>query len=471
MAIEVGKSPEDFKKEFLDPVSDSFCLAKWFEATIWLYIGQTASCHHNPTHKIKLDPKAPGSLHNTVEKIHERQSMRRGEKPKGCNYCWNAEETGVISDRVNKSKGYDTKLIAKAQKDDYPIPQKIEIAFDRTCNLACAYCEPKFSTTWANDIKKHGSYNLITNDRFNKDWKDELYKEEDNPYIDAFFQWWETLQHHLKVIRFTGGEPLLHKKFWDFLDKIDKEQTYRGSLIVNSNLIHPKGQVERFIEKTKFLWDDMVEWDMEHGAVWPDKIGWKPVGQWDRMVEIHTSCESNMTQAEFTRDGFKRDIWQDNVQKVLENSGIRLTFTTAINNMSVWSYVDYLKRVNNLRRDFGKHRIQINSNRVYHPQFHQVALIPQEYREELALELEEEFPKLEQLQDITTRNTILNHINFLKNSAFDEKHSPATEEAILQDMIKFLDQYLIRRGKTLKGLDPRYIEWVEQTRNRWLQNG
>ena len=471
MAIEVGKRPEDFKKEFLDPVSDSFCLAKWFEATIWLYIGQTASCHHNPTHKIKLDPKAPGSLHNTVEKIHERQSMRRGEKPKGCNYCWNAEETGVISDRVNKSKGYDTKLIAKAQKDDYPIPQKIEIAFDRTCNLACAYCEPKFSTTWANDIKKHGSYNLITNDRFNKDWKDELYKEEDNPYIDAFFQWWETLQHHLKVIRFTGGEPLLHKKFWDFLDKIDKEQTYRGSLIVNSNLIHHKGQVERFIEKTKFLWDDMVEWDMEHGAVWPDKIGWKPVGQWDRMVEIHTSCESNMTQAEFTRDGFKRDIWQDNVQKVLENSGIRLTFTTAINNMSVWSYVDYLKRVNNLRRDFGKHRIQINSNRVYHPQFHQVALIPQEYREELALELEEEFPKLEQLHDITTRNTILNHINFLKNSAFDEKHSPATEEAILQDMIKFLDQYLIRRGKTLKGLDPRYIEWVEQTRNRWLQNG
>ena len=471
MAIEVGKSPEDFKKEFLDPVSDSFCLAKWFEATIWLYIGQTASCHHNPTHKIKLDPKAPGSLHNTVEKIHERQRMRKGEKPKGCNYCWNAEETGVISDRVNKSKGYDTKLIAKAQKDDYPIPQKIEIAFDRTCNLACAYCEPKFSTTWANDIKKHGSYNLITNDRFNKDWKAELYKEEDNPYIDAFFQWWETLQHHLKVIRFTGGEPLLHKKFWDFLDKIDKEKTYRGSLIVNSNLIHHKGQVERFIEKTKFLWDDMVEWDMEHGAVWPDKIGWKPVGQWDRMVEIHTSCESNMTQAEFTRDGFKRDIWQDNVQKVLETSGIRLTFTTAINNMSVWSYVDYLKRVNNLRRDFGKHRIQINSNRVYHPQFHQVALIPKEYREELALELEEEFPKLEQLHDITTRNTILNHINFLKNSAFDEKHSPATEEAILQDMINFLDQYLVRRGKTLKGLDPRYIEWVEQTRNRWLQNG
>ena len=162
MAIEIGRTPEDFKKAFLDPVSDSYCLAKWYEATMWLYIGHTASCHHNPTHKIDLDPKAPGSLHNTPIKIHERNKMRKGEKPEGCRYCWNAEDMGVVSDRVYKSQGYDTKLIATSRKTDHPIPQKLEIAFDRTCNLACAYCEPKFSTTWANDIKKHGSYELIT---------------------------------------------------------------------------------------------------------------------------------------------------------------------------------------------------------------------------------------------------------------------------------------------------------------------
>ena len=464
MAIEIGKSPEDFKKEFLDPVSDSFCLAKWFEATIWLYIGQTASCHHNPTHKIQLDPRAPGSLHNTPNKIHERNKMRKGQRPEGCNYCWNAEDTGVISDRVNKSKGYDTKLIAKTKHDNYPIPQKLEIAFDRTCNLACAYCEPKFSTTWANDIKKYGSYELITNDRINKDWKDQIYKEDNNPYVDAFFEWWATLQHHLKVIRFTGGEPLLHQRFWDFLDKIDKEQTYRGSLIVNSNLIHHKGQVEKFIEKTQFLWDDMVEWDLEHGAVWPKKPGWRPIGQWDRAVEIHTSCESNMAQAEFTRDGFKREVWQENVHKVLETSGIRLTFTTAINNMSVWSYVDYLKRVNNLRRDFGRHRIQINSNRVYHPQFHQVNLIPIHWRNELADEIEAELPNLEQMTDTATQGTIRNHINFLRQAEFDVKHSPSPLNWILKDKIKWLDQYLYRRGKTLDGLDKRYIEWIEDLR-------
>ena len=36
----------------------------------------------------------------------------------------------------------------------------------------------------------------------------------------------------------------------------------------------------------------------------------------DKKVEIHTSAESNMDQAEFTRDGFVRGIWQDNVRTV-----------------------------------------------------------------------------------------------------------------------------------------------------------
>ena len=459
MAIEAGRSPEDFRKQFLDPVSDSYCLAKWYEATMWLYIGHTASCHHNPTHKINLDPKAPGSLHNTPEKIHERNKMRKGERPEGCRYCWNAEDMGVVSDRIHKSKGYDTKLIASSKKTDHPIPQKLEIAFDRTCNLACAYCEPKFSTTWANDIKKFGSYDLKTNDRFNKDWKQQLYKEEDNPYIQAFFDWWPTLQHHLKVIRFTGGEPLLHIKFWQFMDMIEKDKTYEGSLIINSNLIHHKGQVDKFIEKSKFLWDGTGDnWDMESGSKW------KPGNKWNRHVEIHTSAESNMDQAEFTRDGFKRDIWQDNVRKVLENSDIRITITTAINNMSVWSYKDYLKRINILRKDYGMHRIFLNSNRVFHPQFHQVQLIPQHYRDELADEIEEILPSLTYLRDTITTNAVKNHVDFLRQSSWQDMLHQQID--VHQDMIKFLDQYIGRRAKQAEylKLDPRYRHWIDTVR-------
>ena len=63
MPIEGFLDPKEFKKKHLDKVSSSFCLAKWYEATMWLYMGETASCHHNPTHKIELDPNDLRSLH------------------------------------------------------------------------------------------------------------------------------------------------------------------------------------------------------------------------------------------------------------------------------------------------------------------------------------------------------------------------------------------------------------------------
>ena len=60
--------------------------------------------------------------------------------------------------------------------------------------------------------------------------------------------------------------------------------------------------------------------------------------------------------------------------------------------------------------------------------------------------------------------TIRNHVNFLRQADFDQAHSPAPLNWILKDKIKWLDQYLYRRGKTLDGLDKRYIEWIEDLR-------
>ena len=40
-----------YKKRVIDPISDSFCAAKWLNATIWLGSGMTTSCHHPPAQK------------------------------------------------------------------------------------------------------------------------------------------------------------------------------------------------------------------------------------------------------------------------------------------------------------------------------------------------------------------------------------------------------------------------------------
>ena len=52
MGRKQGESHREYKARMIDPVSDSFCGAKWYNATIWLGHGGTTSCHHPPAHQI-----------------------------------------------------------------------------------------------------------------------------------------------------------------------------------------------------------------------------------------------------------------------------------------------------------------------------------------------------------------------------------------------------------------------------------
>jgi len=80
-------------KPIMDSISPTFCLAKWHHTTIYLHTGDTHSCYHPSPHHIPKEEieKDPSALHNTKEKKQERLKMLMGEKPKGCQYCWNVE--------------------------------------------------------------------------------------------------------------------------------------------------------------------------------------------------------------------------------------------------------------------------------------------------------------------------------------------------------------------------------------------
>ena len=161
----------EFKQQVLDTISPSFCAAKWYNATIWLGSGQTTSCHHPPAHAIDAEAikTNPSAIHNTAQKKQDRADMQAGRRPKGCEYCWKIEDMGrdAVSDRVYKSKIYPIEALHEAAKlpttNDVNL-KTLEISFDRTCNFACSYCNPAFSSTWVNDIKRNGPYTDLKSD-------------------------------------------------------------------------------------------------------------------------------------------------------------------------------------------------------------------------------------------------------------------------------------------------------------------
>jgi organic radical activating enzyme len=398
-------------------VSNTLCRAKWAEGTIWLYQGTTASCHHNPFHKIELDTADPSSIYNTPQKFKERTLMVEGGRPEGCSYCWTAEDRGQVSDRTIKSstlKFVDYKKLSA-------LPQVLEIAFERTCNLACAYCSPSFSSKWSNEIKKNGPYVLSTDSRY----QEASILPEDNPYVDAFFSWWPELKTSVDTLRITGGEPLMSPNFWKFLDVLDG---FKGTLIINSNLICHKDEIERLLEKTQ-----------------------------DITLRIHTSIESNFKQAEYVRDGFEEQVWFDNVTKILSTKRIIVNLSTAINNLSVWSFDEYLKIALKLKSRFGNKMVETSCNFVQYPKFMHIGLIPQFYQQSIAERISKPYSPFKPMFSEVEQQHIERLINLLSNPPLAD-----ADATVLKDLKSFIVQYDQRRNKNYKeNLDKGFIEWYD----------
>ena len=257
----------EYKRRVIDIKSESFCGAKWYNATIWLGSGMTTSCHHPLPHRIDIEDaqRNPKALHNTQKKKMEREQMQKGERPSGCEYCWKIEDIGRdnISDRVYKTVIYTDEELrdayAKPSRNDVDL-RTLEIAFDRTCNFGCSYCNPAFSSTWVKDIDVHGPYTHLVSDGRNhfthSHDSSQLYRfNEHNPYVEAFFEWWESNLHKtLYELRLTGGEPLMSGDTWKLLDWFKTNKANPDMrFAMNSNLGAKDDLIDRMIEATHHI--------------------------------------------------------------------------------------------------------------------------------------------------------------------------------------------------------------------------
>jgi len=189
--------------------------------------------------------------HNQIfsDTTQELELMLEGKRPSECDYCWRAEDskqgdTVVYSDRITKSsepwaKPYINSIAAMPWDADAN-PTYLEVDFDTTCNLKCMYCSPSYSSTWRQEIERHGPYKL-SQDLHSLDWLKQIGQlpipaNQENPYIDAFWQWFPDIVHNLQTFRITGGEPLLSKNTFKILDFLIENPQPQMEFNINSNL-------------------------------------------------------------------------------------------------------------------------------------------------------------------------------------------------------------------------------------------
>jgi hypothetical protein len=258
---------------------------------------------------------------------------------------------------------------------------------------------------------------------------------ERNPYVEAFFAWWESSLHStLQELRLTGGEPLMSAETWRLLDWFKHNNANPAMrLAINSNLGAKQELIDRLIAATQHI---------EH-------------------FHLYTSNESMGTQSEYIRDGLVWDTWINTVDRVLTNGKIEgLHMMCTINALCLDSLDSFLECCMNWKRKYGADFPTFSLNILRFPSFQSALVLPDSIRKQYQSKLQTWLnantgdPLLHQFE-INQVQRLIDYLDVVKTP-----HAGAAEQSVLQqDFKQFYTQYDQRRNKNFAETFPDLAKW------------
>jgi len=362
-------------EQMKEKLGRGLCLAKWKQVSLHLPTGLNNSCYHPPLHPIDADAlkSDPGALHNTEHKKAQRVIMLRDERPQECSYCWTQEDLGNLSDRHYRSgepwaaKDYEIIRNSTGEETDV-IPSYVEVNFNHACNLKCSYCSPQFSSSWQQEVDRWGGYptSTIHNDPSHFTGRNRpIPASQDNPYVDAFWEWFPSLYPQLKHFRMTGGEPLMDKNTYKVFDYVLALPNPELHLDVTSNFSVEDSLMEKYLGYVKRLCNTNIEHFMQY-----------------------VSLDSGKSEhAEYIRNGLNWHRLVHNVHRFLEDIPYRnsLTFIITMNNLSVLGIQNQLEWILDLRQAYSStyQRVWFDTPLLRTPSWQSLQILPEVYAKHL----------------------------------------------------------------------------------------
>jgi organic radical activating enzyme len=419
----------DAVKKQIDSVGKGFCAAKWYNSTIWLSNGRTASCHHPAAHSIPARALIANHkvLHNTPHKKEMRKQMLNGHRPDECSYCWQVEDADstVHSDRTYKSAIYTPEEIDALKTMDWDAdvdPKTLEISFDNLCNLSCSYCNAEFSSTWSNDIKTNGWYQGMQTSggqAYQNDGSHAMAfdaKADNNFYVKSFFKWFDdSLKNNLQELRVTGGEPTRSPDFWKLVDRCEGA---KFRFAVNSNLMTDADKLEALIACSK---------KFQH-------------------FDLYTSCETHGKMAELVRHGLEYNTWLSNLNHFAQHGNYKTIYIMmTVSAISLFGMTEFIDDMIDLKRKYNsKELFSMSFNILRFPSFQSVNILPMSIKKKIADDFEAWHDTRKGFLSERENNQFKRLISYLRN--VDKSYEDIdTHDNKINDFAKFFNQYTARR--------------------------
>ena len=213
-------------------IPDTMCIDPWISLEIDL-LGQITPCC---AYTKSLDSKSINdfsllTMINDHDQIELKQQFLQGNRPVGCQKCWEDETNGKGSKRLRDNYVFQEKLFGIDFNNTNATELiSLDIKLKNTCNLSCRICDPLASSKWASEFSRHPeSYPQWASFKNIKiEWADDT---NSTVWKDI-----EKIGNNLEYITFTGGEPLLDKFHAHMLKYfVDNGRSAHISLHYNTN--------------------------------------------------------------------------------------------------------------------------------------------------------------------------------------------------------------------------------------------
>jgi MoaA/NifB/PqqE/SkfB family radical SAM enzyme len=262
-----------------------------------------------------------------------RTDFLNNERPHECRYCWDLEDGGMKSKRINDlERFHKPEYTYEAVTSEKPV--YFDLKLGSICNLKCRICTFENSIKWAKDAKalKLADDSIVDYYLANSRWA------EDYP---AF--WQDLLQYTDDVVQidFAGGDPLLIKEHYRFLELLT-EQTDVSNMAIHYNT---NGTI--------------LPPDHILNTIWPKF----------KRVEIMLSIDAVGAKFEYQRHGAKWNTVEKNISKFREFENIALQVCHTVNILNVLDICDFILWSE-------EKNLEIYFNMLYHPTHYNIKNIP-----------------------------------------------------------------------------------------------
>lgn len=160
-----------------------------------------------------------------------RRAVANSERPKQCYVCWHNEDSGIVSNRQQwfDDDWEDFKDLIDVN-EDYSVnnpPLWLELKVSNFCNIKCIMCST------------HSSYKRVQDLDIIEQYTGKGFHETRLLRPTELFNSineWDDIWEHVKVLQFTGGEPIINQEHYDLLESIPPHLRHKIKLRYASNM-------------------------------------------------------------------------------------------------------------------------------------------------------------------------------------------------------------------------------------------